>query len=257
MDLETNETTDLTNEIEICLDVFNSINEYAAKHEIEELWYIESLLDNEGIKPNTIIIFNEETSVSMLAYSVTLNEPKLAEIFLKYGADPDLKDKKGRAPLIYAVLTGKEITKILLKYGADPNTTDPHGRTPLMFSIMEPYVELEILKDLIRAGADLNIQDDKGMTALMWAVIGRDRSSEFLFSGLIRTGGFRAEGWQSWCTLALLYIASEREIQLETVKLLLNNGANKNLVSKSGMTALTHAITNNDDEIINILTGLN
>ena len=184
---------------------------------------------------------------------VSMERPDLAEILLRYGADPDARDYNGRTALVFAVITGDEILDVLLENGADPNVPDNEGRTPLMLAAVDGTSDSEIAEKLITHGADVNIQDNNGVSALMWAVIGKDRSSDFLLSGLIRTGGLRAEGFESWLALVSLYSAVKREIQLDTVRTFIIHGADVNLRDEKNMNALTYAMMNDDDVIADML----
>ncbi len=138
-------------------------------------------------------------------------------------------------------------------HGANPDIPDNNGRTPLMIAAIDEELEEGVIDDLLEFGADPNIQDNEGMTALMWAVVIKDRSSSFLINALIRTGGFRAKGWKTWCMIPEIYLAAKREIQLTNVKILLENGADVRIKNHEGMTPLSYAVTNFDDEIAEIL----
>ena len=199
-------------------------------------------LAENGADVNEVFEFEGGTVTSALNVAVTSDRPDIADILLTYGADPDYQDATGRTALVYAVMTGTEILKTLLSHGADPDLPDREGRTPLM------------LAALIEAGADVNVQDNEGMTALLWTVASRDRTPGFLLSALIRTGGFRAEGGDSWFMLAAVYVALKRDAQLEAVRMLIQYGADVKLTDNKGMNAVMCAMMSMDDEIAEILS---
>ncbi|KAJ5369033.1 Ankyrin repeat-containing protein [Penicillium cataractarum] len=98
---------------------------------------------------------------------------------LKYllakGADPDLKDGRGRTPLQLTVKSAyhgaymsKDIMRILLDNGANPNLTDEHGISPLDEKIKDP----EVTELLVRYGGKPN-RPDRSST-LCKAVTDRD-----------------------------------------------------------------------------------
>lgn len=214
---------------------------------------IEFLIKN-GADVNEIIDLGDGFFTTNLNVSVSVNSPKAADILLKYGADPDFKDTKGRTALMYAVLTGNEILKAILAHGANPDVQDNDGRTALMLAVIDGDNEEGIIETLIENGAKPDIQDKSGLTALMWAIIDRDRSSEFLISALIRTGGLHAQDGALWFATAVFFAALRRAAQLDIIKILVEKGADIEIRDNKGMNAFMCAMLHDDDEIIEILS---
>lgn len=211
-------------------------------------------LTDSGADVNEIFSLSPEISTNALNLSITADRPDIAEILLSHGANPNYRDPTGRTSLVYAVVTNEEIVRLLLEYGADPNTTDKNERTPLMLAALDVGTEPGIMEALISHGADINAQDEDGMTALLWVVGGKDRSPGAVMVSLIRTGGFMAEGWQSWFRMIVVYAAMKREAQLDSIRVLVSHGADVNIPDKRGMNAIMCAAMNGDDEAIDILT---
>ena len=212
-------------------------------------------LADRGADVNEIFELSPTVSTNALNVSITADRPDIAEILLLHGADPNYRDPTGRTPLVYGVIIGSEIVNILLEYGADPNIPDNNNRTPLMLAALDVGAEPGIMEALIQHGADVNARDDDGITALLWVIGGKDRSPGIAMSSLIRTGGFMAEGWQSWFVLVVVYAAMKREAQLDSIRLLVSHGADVSIADNKGMTALACAMMNFDDEAIEILTN--
>ena len=206
-----------------------------------------------GANVNEIFDFDDGGFTNPLNLSIAFNKPEITRTLLKYGADPNYKDYRGKTALFYAVITGNKILRVLLSNGADPNEKDDDGRTPLMLAAIDGETGGDIIKTLLEFGADPNIQDKKGLTALIWTIMNRDRSPDFIITALIRTGGFRAKGWGTWCAISYIYAAAKRHIQINTIKILVKNGADLNVKDKKGMTALAYAMSIFDDEITEIL----
>ena len=206
-----------------------------------------------GANTNEIFRFDDGAVTNPLNISVSMNRPDVAEILLEYGANPNFQDKKGRTSIVYSVLTGNEILRVILSHGANPNLRDVEGRTALMLAVIDGESEEGVIESLIEYGADINIQDNKGMTALMWAIAGKDRSSDFVISALIRTGAFWAEGWGDWLALSVLYSVLRREMQINIIKFLIKNGADIKLKDEKGMTAFSYAMIISDDDVAEIL----
>ncbi|KAL4866711.1 ankyrin repeat-containing domain protein [Aspergillus spectabilis] len=76
------------------------------------------------------------------------------QYLLDHGADANLPDDRGQAPLHISVKGEYRrlgIFKLLREHGADPNAVDRDGMAPLSFSIGDP----EIVQVLIQLGADI------------------------------------------------------------------------------------------------------
>ena len=93
---------------------------------------------------------------------------KTAKLLLDAGANPNVKDDKGRTALIRASENGNiEVVKLLLDRGANLEAKDDWGRTALIWASWDGHIE--VVKLLLDAGANPNAKDDKGRTALMEA----------------------------------------------------------------------------------------
>ncbi|MBQ9418839.1 MAG: ankyrin repeat domain-containing protein [Synergistaceae bacterium] len=188
--------------------------------------------------------------------ALSMNSPKAVEFLLEHGADPNIKDTKGRTPLMYSVLTGLEVTETLLRFGADPNIGDNEGRTALMVAIIDGDSEGGVVDVLLEYGANPDFQDSKGRTALMWAIMDRDRSPEYLLQALIRTGGLSAECGKACFAVAGIFAAVRRETQLEIIRTLLRNGADLSIRANDGASAELCAMFVEDDEIVKMLRAV-
>jgi ankyrin repeat protein len=94
--------------------------------------------------------------------------PKMVRLLLKHGANVNIKDEYGYAPLHYAVESGDlRIVSILVDAGARTNVKDNDGDTPLHLT-WHVYTEdgLSILRFLIERGANINAKNNWGHTLL-------------------------------------------------------------------------------------------
>ncbi|RMG24598.1 MAG: hypothetical protein D6724_05735 [Armatimonadetes bacterium] len=173
---------------------------------------------------------------------------KVVERLLQHGADPNLHPDGAETALINAVAANlPENVRLLLKYKADPNQEAwvtvkgnllPFDRpnlarrrpvTPLMLAAQ--FGRPEIVRILLEGGADVNQADSVyGRTALHEAAVG---------GSLFRLHPFSKEYTE--------------EAQTETVRILLERGANKDLRDKDGNTALDLAKKANATNVVRLL----
>ena len=132
--------------------------------------------------------------------SVSSGDPQALMRLLADGADPDFKELPGNPLITQAAREGKaEVVKIMLDYGADPNRFAPYSLTALAFAAQNS--DLNMLQLLVKAGADVNLPS------------GEDEMTPLMYAG--------------------------PQNSIETVKLLLDNGALVNARNRHGMTVLT------------------
>jgi ankyrin repeat protein len=93
---------------------------------------------------------------------------KAVNLFLLSGMDPNLYDRSGYTPLIFAIRRNHpRIIETLIEGGANPNLPDGRGYLPLNYAILQGSPEL--VKLLLKKGADPNRRDNDGFTALALA----------------------------------------------------------------------------------------
>ncbi len=195
-----------------------------------------------GADPNAIQGLPLRTAAGIDQWS------KVVERLLQHGADPNLHPEGAETALINAVVANlPENVRLLLKYKADPNREawvtvkgNPlpfdHPNlarrrpvTPLMLAAQ--FGRPEIVRILLEGGADVNQADSVyGRTALHEAAVG---------GSLFRLQPFSKEYTE--------------EAQTETVRILLERGANKEIKDKDGNTALDLAKKANAANVVRLL----
>ncbi|MDR2609790.1 MAG: ankyrin repeat domain-containing protein, partial [Rickettsiales bacterium] len=90
---------------------------------------------------------------------------KAISLLLKYGANPNTKDREGKSSL-HCVINNSDgvfcykVTELLLNHGANPDTGDSQGKTLLHYLLEDSiHNRVEIAKLLLRRGADPNAKD--------------------------------------------------------------------------------------------------
>ena len=163
-------------------------------------------------------------------------------ILLKAKADPNIANADGFTSLHAAIdaSCSKETVQELIHNGATVNSIDKKGRTPLLIGCLKRQVEL--IEVLLGARADPAIADEESFSCLHAAVDGR--CSTKTLQALIDHGArSHIDAKRKDGTNALLCACSAR--QSESVRCLLENGADVNISKPDGNTTLHVAISGN------------
>lgn len=106
-------------------------------------------LTQRGANPN----IRDKDGVAPIQVAVSLNHVDGVEALIKAGADVDVNDSSGETPLIAAVhARNAELVRILLAQGANPDRTDNSGRSA------RDYIELMPSNGLLKS--ELNRADE-------------------------------------------------------------------------------------------------
>lgn len=135
-----------------------------------------------------------------LSSAVQNRHSATTQLLLNRGANPNLIEKNGIPPLVWAVdqWRNPQIVKAMLKRGGNPNSAATPSRRAVLFSAVV-WRDSAIVQLLLNAGAKPDARDSDNRTPLLEAVVNED---------------------------------------ILTVKALLSKGANPNVVSKHGAVPL-------------------
>ena len=162
------------------------------------------------------------------------------------GADANVLDKAGDSPLILASdRINAEAVRLLVEAGANVDTKDANGQTALMraigvgFIVQDEY--LQTVEALLDAGPDLNAQDQNGFTALIHTAMGHTSSG-------VLTDGERPLMVGPPGGMIVL-----ERVYIEVVRTLLSRGADLDIRTEFGGTALMAAAVMGFTDIVDAL----
>ena len=219
----------------------------------------------------------EVDGTTLLMRAIHERNTPLASLLIESDADVTATNRYGMTALILAARRGNaEIVRQLLDAGANPNTINLEGESVLMAAARTGDVEtinalLEGSGHYLGLAADPNAKDGwKGQTALMWAAgMGHTDAVRALIAGGARIdeestviniapvdpdyyqGGFVYTNIPKGRMTALLF--ATREGHLDTVKALIDAGANVDAVDNEGTNALVLATLNGHLDVAGLL----
>lgn len=155
-----------------------------------------------------------------LLLAAAADHVEVAEILVAAGADPDALDYRHDTPWLVTGVTGSVgMLKALLPARPDMTIRNRYGGVSLIPACERGHVDY--VREVLKTGIDVNHVNDLGWTGLLEAVILGDGSGPYQ----------------------------------EIVRLLLDGGADPGLADKDGVTALEHARTKGQREIVAILSA--
>ncbi|QED50198.1 ankyrin repeat domain-containing protein [Cytobacillus dafuensis] len=179
------------------------------------------------------------------------NIAKVNEL-LEQGIDVNSRDNQGRTAVMIATYANNaEMVKALIEKGADVNIQDNMKNSPFLYAGAEGY--LEILKLTVEAGADPKIVNRFGGTALIPA-------SEHGYIEVVKVlleqtdvdvNHINNLGWTA--LMEAIVLSNGGKKQQETIKILIEHGADVNIPDSGGVTPLQHAEERGFKEIKEIL----
>ncbi|MDE3117836.1 MAG: ankyrin repeat domain-containing protein [Nitrospirota bacterium] len=180
-----------------------------------------------------------ENGSTALHVAADRGRTEVVRFLLNHGASVNIKAKSGSTPLLLAAQSGSlETVRILLDHGAEVNVETGEGKGHINWTPLTVAVEansLELVQLLLSKGADPNLPDDPTIAPLGHAARKNNREmASLLLEHKARAGK----------EYALRMMALHGDV--ETVRLLLDQGADVNDPRVTNWTALKEAAWGND-----------
>jgi ankyrin repeat protein len=188
------------------------------------------------IRANANVNAANEYGATALFVACTRGNAHLVTVLLEGKADPNASLLSGETPLMAAVDKGHiDAVRALVGHGVDVNRSELRGgQTALMWAVAENYPD--IVRLLVERGADAGARSKGGFTPLLFAAQQGNVASG---RALLQAGADVNEG-RSGDRMTPLMVSSAAG-RTEFVALLMESGANPDLVDDSGYTALHYA----------------
>lgn len=205
--------------------------------------------------------------------------PNIIELILSKGAKVDENNENNMTALSYAAIHNAESLSILLKNGANINSRDfADGMSPLIFAIVNK--NFQAIDELLKAKARVNQADIRmDCTPLMYAAMYFPEAIQMLIHNGANTEAVDDDGWNALIYairrgsyMATWQLLFSRKVQVniigefgytplmlavryqpDSVKLLLEYGANPNVINNFGETAHSIAYDLKKDEIAQLI----
>lgn len=183
-----------------------------------------------------------------LSWAVEMGREDIVSIFLKKGADIELRDESRVTNLLYlAASSGNEATvRLLLEGGAYIEARNQLGQTPLLEAIKHSGISAPEL--LIKLGANVEAKDQYGQNCLFYAV------TRIPFIYLLLKAGANIEAQNNAGWTPLLRAVGMGLLIEPTIQILLEEGANiEARTMYTNWTPLWIAVKNDNIAVAQIL----
>ena len=164
----------------------------------------------------------DEEGFSLLHWNAKEGIAEIVQKLIHKGADVEIKDKEnGSTPLLWACQNGHlNVVKILLQNNANLFATSDCGHTALHFAVQSG--EVELVEMLVKKGLDIDGQNKENPNVFVKVTLSPLNTAIF-------------------------------EDKMEILTLLIEKGADVNMVDGLNWTPINHAIFNGKKEIVSKL----
>ncbi len=182
-----------------------------------------------------------------------LDDVAAIQSMIAAGADPDLRDPAGRTPTHVAAFASNDAAlRALAERGADMNALDGQVYDVLNIAAVADDPELVSLGMQLGNRADLVTSVYDGTALIAAAHLGHAEVVRRLIGGGAPLDHVNNLGWTALIEAVILGDGGAAHV--ETVRALVEAGADATLSDRDGVTPLQHAELRGYDEIVSLLT---
>lgn len=227
----------------------NTLFQFLKSNKDEQFMEYITALDKEEIDINT----KDETGNFLISFAIIKNNKRILKKILEYGARVDIFDSDGYSILHYPIKYNYiEIIDILINHNKTAigisllNLPDNMANVPIFYAIK--YKNRYALQELLSNGADANYKNNKHITPLQLAVLKKDITMvKMLIKYVKNIDAITLNGSTA------LHYACNFEL-IEIVKILLENGANQNIIEfEYDFCPIFYPVVQNNVEITKLL----
>jgi ankyrin repeat protein len=194
-----------------------------------------------------VVVLSGRAIDQRMLEAVKQGETNVLLSIISNGGDVNARDSHGFTCLLYAIDLGQtNSAAILIAKGANPNPKGPKGLTPL--ALASGKGQTTIVQALLDKGADVNTPIS--LEALYETQSGRSRLDDFTRALYTRVlPGFFELDPRTQTPLMLAAIGNK----VETARVLLENGASRDVADHHDLTALAYAAREGHIEFVRLL----
>ncbi|XP_018590619.1 ankyrin repeat and EF-hand domain-containing protein 1 [Scleropages formosus] len=203
--------------------------------------------------PGLIDLTEPQEGKSALHLASEANDINMVGFLLAQGASPDVRDRKGRTPVMQAAELGHDdVVALLVESRADMKAVDAEGKGVLFYCLSPTKRHQRCLQLALNGMADVNNVSLVGKPVFLQACE-QAGDCESMCMSLLERGANPNATSQATGRTALMEAA--REGALDLVRGILQRGGNPNLLEKSRMHAAHFAAEGGFLEIIQVMSA--
>ena len=210
----------------------------------------ELLLDN-GAEVNKISEYLGTALHATIAWGGSWNS-SMIRLLVNRGADVNIRAGYYGTPLVHAGIHAQlESARVLIEAGADLDSVDFGGRSALHMAVCSPEASEDLFDYFVSLGADPLLLDRRGCNGLHYAA--RANNLGILTKILARGPDINVIDGFGWTPLH--WAAASTVASTKVIRVLLDEGCDKEIEDRSGRTALDLATGFGNAELIAILNA--